>query len=103
MSSALARLLPASIEQALDAHAVARPLLDLVEVAVVRIERVARLLIRPAAHRRVSRTVGVARPYHVTADAGGRFALPPSNLGQVCVGRSSHGGGPALPPGSEAE
>jgi hypothetical protein len=48
MSSALARLL---LEQALDRHAVARPLLDLVEHAVIRIERVARLLIRPVAHR----------------------------------------------------
>ena len=40
----------ARIEQALDVHAVAAPLLDLVEHAVVGIERVVRLLIRPAAH-----------------------------------------------------
>ena len=37
----------ASIEQAIDRHAVARPLLDLEEVAVVRIERVARFFVRP--------------------------------------------------------
>jgi hypothetical protein len=42
----------ARVEQALDRHAVARPLLDLVEVAVIRIERVARFLIRPVAHGR---------------------------------------------------
>jgi hypothetical protein len=51
----------ASIEQALDRRAVARPLLDLVEHAVVRIERVARFLVRPIAHGHESRTVGVAR------------------------------------------
>jgi hypothetical protein len=68
----------ASIEQAIDRRAAARPFLDLVEVAIIRIERVARLFIRPIAHGHESRTVGVARPYHVTADAEGRFACRPA-------------------------
>jgi hypothetical protein len=66
----------ARIEQALDAHAVARPLLDLVEVAVVRIERV----VRPSSDQPLtvheSRTVGGARAYHATADAGAGVDLP---------------------------
>jgi hypothetical protein len=40
----------ARIEQAINLRAVARPLLHLVEIAVIRIERVARFLIRPIAH-----------------------------------------------------
>ena len=62
MSSALE--IVARVEQALNAHAVAAPLLDLVEHAVVRIERVARLLIRPVAHG------------HEIPDSGGRSSLP---------------------------
>jgi hypothetical protein len=60
----------ARIEQARDLRAVARPLLDLVEHAVIRIERVARFLIRPAAHGHASRTVGVARPCRLVPTGG---------------------------------
>jgi hypothetical protein len=40
----------ASVEQAIDRHAVARPYFGLEEVALIHIERVARFLVRPVAH-----------------------------------------------------
>ena len=40
----------AGIEQAIDFHAVAGPLLDLVEIAMVRDQRVVSLFVRPVAN-----------------------------------------------------
>ena len=40
----------AGIEQAIDFHAVAGPLFDLVEIAMVRDQRVVSLVVRPVAH-----------------------------------------------------
>jgi hypothetical protein len=74
----------ARIEQAFDRHAVTCPLLDLVEVAVVRI-----FLIRPAAHVARIRAVRVARPYYVTADAEGRICPAARTLPRPSICRSA--------------
>jgi hypothetical protein len=43
----------AGIKEAVDLHAVLRPLLDLVEIAMIGIERVISFLVGPVAHRTI--------------------------------------------------